>query len=235
MNNSFPCLKCGVNREMEIVERPEVVSIRGKEVNFLAHYTRCLTCGDEFESPAQLDENLNATKEAYAKLYESPSSESLIELRTWYGASQKAFGAILGFGELTMNSYERGNTPDPTNRLLLKLAADPSIFKVMYDINCSRIGAIQRRRIEGSEGFLKASSWNGISALARELTEIQREKIEDCARRNGNGLVQQIASYVASESFKDYSRLMNGARWTNSISQKVEITKCPDPILEQAS
>jgi DNA-binding transcriptional regulator YiaG len=111
------------------------------------------------EAPGQLDGNLIAARETYERMYESPSPSELVELRTRYGASQKAFGLILGFGELTMNNYERGAVPDSTNRPLIKLAAYPVIFKAMYNLNSSRIGAIQRQRIEASEAFKSAGEW----------------------------------------------------------------------------
>ena len=62
---------------------------------------------------AQLDANLEAAREAYARLYESPTAEDIIKLRSEYGASQKAFGLILGLGELTINSYEHGSSLGP--------------------------------------------------------------------------------------------------------------------------
>ncbi len=179
MSDRPPCSRCGVTRDIEIVEREEQVTIKGKEVSFIARYSRCTTCGNEFETSGQLDADLDAAREAYARLYESPSPEALVALRARYNASQKAFGAILGFGELTMNGYESGGTPDSTNRLLLKLAADPIIFKAMYAINSGKIGATQRRRIEDSPGYKAAASWDGLGALSRGLTELQRDKIED--------------------------------------------------------
>ncbi len=216
MNNRLPCSRCGATRDIEIVERVEQVTIKGKEVSFNAHYSRCLTCGDEFEAPGQLDANLDAAREAYARLYEAPSPEALVSLRARYNASQKAFGAILGFGELTMNGYESGGTPDSTNRLLLKLAADPCTFKAMYDINSSKIGAIQRRRIEESEGFMVALRWSGLGALSPHLTILQREKIEACAERNDRSIPEQIAIYVGPASFHDYSRLYAEASWSDT-------------------
>jgi len=160
MTIRLPCSRCATTRDIEVVEREEKVTIKGKEVSFVAHFSRCTTCGEEFEGPGQLDANLDAAREAHARLYESPAPEALVALRARYGASQKAFGSILGFGELTMNSYEQGGVPDPTNRLLIKLADDPSIFKAMYDINKSKIGAIQRRRIEESGGYQAALLWS---------------------------------------------------------------------------
>ncbi len=221
MSNRMPCARCGEIREVEIVEREELVTIKGKEISFKARYSRCLSCGDEFEASGQLDANLDAAREAYARLYEAPSPETLVALRARYNASQKAFGAILGFGELTMNGYESGGTPDSTNRLLLKLAADPLVFKAMYDINSGKIGAIQRRRIEDSEGFQAALRWSGLGALSPYLTQLQREKIEACASRNDRSVPEQLAVYVGVSSFQDYSRLYVEARWPDQEAREL--------------
>jgi putative zinc finger/helix-turn-helix YgiT family protein len=217
---------------MEIVERKEAVTIKGKEVSFLARFTRCTACGNEFEVVGQLDDNLDAAREAYARMYESPSPEELVALRARYNASQKAFSMILGFGELTMNGYEGGGAPDSTNRLLLKLAADPCVFKTMYDINGSRIGALQRRRIEESEGYKAAIAWSGLSALSLCLTPVQKGKVEACAERNDLTIPKQIAVYVGAASFQDYSRLYAEARYSNSTQamESIQSPSVPEPF-----
>lgn len=224
MTIKMPCPRCGKTRDVETVEREEKVTIQGREVPFIARFTRCMTCGEEFEAPGQLDANLDAAREVYARLYEAPKPEELVALRTRYGASQKAFSIILGFGELTMNSYENGAIPDSTNRLLLKLAAKPYIFKEMYSINKNRIGAIQRRRIETSEGFRSAMRWDGLEALSASLTSLQREKIETCAEKSGLSVPEQIARYVGCASFQDYSRLYAEAQWTSGTIKEISET-----------
>lgn len=224
MSMQLPCPRCGTTRDVDIVEREEKVTIRGREVPFTARFSRCMTCGEEFEAPGQLDANLAAAREAYARLYEAPKPEELVALRTRYGASQKAFSIILGFGELTMNSYENGATPDSTNRLLLKLAANPYIFKEMYTINKNRIGAIQRRRIEVSKGFQSAMRWDGLEALSASLTALQCEKIEVCAEKSGLSVPEQIARYVGCASFQDYTRLYAEARWTSGTTRQISAT-----------
>ena len=161
MTEKLSCPHCEVVRDVELVQHDEQVTIKGREITFKARFHRCLHCGTEFEMPGQLDANLDAAREAYSRLYEAPTPEQLVQLRSRYGASQKAFGLILGFGELTMNSYEQGASPDSTNRLLLKLAEKPVIFKAMYELQSSRIGALQRQRIEASEGFKSAQGWTG--------------------------------------------------------------------------
>lgn len=214
MTEKLSCPHCEHVREVELVEIDEHVTIKGRNVPFKANLYRCSTCGSEFEMPGQLDANLDAAREAYARLYEAPNPEQLVALRSRYGASQKAFGMILGFGELTMNSYEQGASPDSTNRLLLKLADNPVFFKAMYDVNSMRIGALQRQRIESSEAYRSAESWKGMEALAATLTQVQREKIEACAERNKQTIIQQVSSYMSAISFQDYSNLAMGAKWT---------------------
>jgi putative zinc finger/helix-turn-helix YgiT family protein len=153
MMGRMSCPRCEALRDVRVVESAETVTVKGRSVSFTAKAWRCTSCGSDFETPSQMDSNLESAREVHARLYESPSPEQLVALRARYGASQKAFGMILGFGELTMNSYEQGSPPDAPNRLLLKLAENPSHFRAMYEINSPRIGALQRQRIEASEGF----------------------------------------------------------------------------------
>ena len=216
MTKRLSCPHCEQVRDVELVEHDETVTIKGRDVSFKAQLYRCATCGEEFETPAQLDINLNAAREAYDRLYEAPNAEQLVALRSKYGASQKAFGMILGFGELTINSYEQGASPDSTNRLLLKLAARPFVFKAMYEINSMRIGALQRQRIEASEGFRSAKTWTGMEALADILTPLQRRKIEECADCYGKSILQKVSTYVSEKSFQDYSQLMSEASWSKA-------------------
>jgi len=171
MADRISCPNCEVIGDVEVVERDEKVTIKGREIPFQARLSRCAVCGTEFETPEQLDANLLAAREAYALLYEAPTPAELVSLRSRYGASQKAFGLMLGVGELTMNSYEKGAPPDSTNRLLLRLAENPVIFRAMYEMNSARIGAIQRQRIEWSQGYRSAESWARMEALAGALTD----------------------------------------------------------------
>ncbi len=196
MGKRMPCPHCGISTVFTIEDRREKVTIKGREVAFISRVSRCEKCGEELETPGQLDENLDAAREAYARKYETASPEALVDLRARYNSGQKAFGQILGFGELTMNSYEQGTVPDSTNRLLLALAENPLIFKAMYNINKLRIGAIQRERIESSDAFKSTGAWKGLEALAVELSDRQRKFVEESAERAGRSVVEQVAAQM---------------------------------------
>ena len=217
MTSQMACPRCEMNRDVEVFEREETVTIRGREVAFKAQLSRCTLCGEEFEAPGQLDANLTAAREAWSRTYQSPDPTALVEPDK-YGASQKAFGLVLGFGALAMNTYEQGAAPDSANRLLLKLAENPVFFKAMYSANSPRIGAIQRKRIESSPGYKAADSWTGLEGLAASLTAVQRAKVEACAGSAGLSVLQQVVTYVSAGSFEEYSNLIRGATWSASSS-----------------
>lgn len=169
-----PCPTCVAERDMELVRSSETVTIKGHAITFEAEFYVCSVCGTEIEEPDQLDRNLDAAREMYERLYATPSPTELVALRESYGASQKAFSLLLGFGESTMNSYEQGKVPDSANRLLLRLAQDPVVFKKIYEQNKDKIGMLQRKRVEASEGYKQACEWVTVtsSQLRASFTSI---------------------------------------------------------------
>jgi putative zinc finger/helix-turn-helix YgiT family protein len=200
------------------MEREETARVKGREVTFTSHFYRCTTCGEELQTAEQLDESLDAAREAYARQYETPSPERLAELRARYGASQKAFGLLLGFGEPTMNNYEKGSIPNPPNRLLLKLAENPVIFRAVYEENKNRIGATQRRRIEESEGYRAGETWGGMGSLYLQLSSEDRDKLQTSAARHGVTIAKQIATVVSYTPSAEVARLYEDARWSGGAA-----------------
>lgn len=228
------CPLCGRIAKMEPVSLQQEAEIKGKLVRFTSPALKCSLCGNEMFTPEQMDESLRASREAYERQYASPSPDELIALRERYGASQKAFSLLLGFGELTMNSYERGSIPDSTNRLLIKLAENPVCFKEMYRINKDKIGLTQRRRIEASEGFRSASSWASLPGLTGNLSGIEMHKIDMCAYVSGVTVVDKVSEYVCQSSFKDYSSIMVGTIG-NGVKTPLSISSCCEMSIEDVS
>lgn len=63
MTTRMPCSRCAMTRDIEVVEREEKVTIKGREIAFIARFSRCTTCGEEFETPEQLNANLDAARQ----------------------------------------------------------------------------------------------------------------------------------------------------------------------------
>jgi len=213
MRKIVPCSVCEDDREMKLFHSHEAMNFKGKDITFEAEYYRCTICGTEIEEPGQLDRNLDAAREVYDRLHATPSPAELVSLRERYGASQKAFGMLLGFGEATMNTYEQGNIPDPVNRLLLKLARNPLVFKEIYATNKHRIGLTQRRRIESSPGYLGACCWDGMEGLHNALGEEERSLLGFTAQIHGLSIQEQVKVYASTGSRRDSMALYSPTEW----------------------
>jgi putative zinc finger/helix-turn-helix YgiT family protein len=194
MTDKMICPLCASMGTIDISERDETVEIKRKKIVFRAIFSRCTRCGGEFETPEQMDANLTAAREIYSALYEAPTPDEIRALRSLYGASQKAFAILLGLGELTINSYEQGAVPAEPNRTILRLVRDPCVFRRLYNLNKSKIGALQRKRIEESPGFAAGEKWIGLESLKRELPESD----SSCLEKVAESLGQSLGSWCAS-------------------------------------
>ena len=153
------CPYCEKVRDIEVVTREEQMEDNGVKFRYKIQQCLCKTCNKVFETADQMDANLIEAREAYQVATQTCTPSEIKNIRLKYNASQKAFGLILGMGELTINSYEQGKSiPNTTNRLLLQLSQDPYVFLKMYNINKMKIGDSQRKRIESSNAFIMANN-----------------------------------------------------------------------------
>jgi len=162
---------------MERGTRIEQNKVRGEEIKARAEYVRCPVCAQEFVDANGMERNLEAAYAVYRERHGVPSPADIRALRAKYGASQKAFGLILGFGELTINSYEQGALPDEPNSNLLRLVESPENFRSLYKGALDKIGPIQKRRIESSLAALPRTKkqeyvWDARNAYCGDTTEV---------------------------------------------------------------
>ena len=169
------CPYCAKVTDSEVVHLQQENTMRGINIKYTAVHWRCNECNEIYDTPKQVDANLLTIRETYQAIVDNMTPAKIKSIREKYYASQKAFGLILGMGELTINSYEQGKSvPTSTNRLLLKLANNPIIFEEMYKLNSFKIGNIQRDRIEASEAF----SANSFSIDYENFTQKEKDICE---------------------------------------------------------
>lgn len=197
------CPYCESVQDIKEIKQKETIEYKGKIVSYDAVHYECCRCHDFFDSAEMMNLNLLSVREAFDFQYNSISANQIIKIREKYNASQKAFSLILGMGELTINSYEQEKSvPNSTNKLLIKLAENPLIFFEMYEQNKSKIGAIQRERIESSECFKNCQRWGGLENLYKNLTESERKNVENKTFFQGESVVQLVSNMVRAELCK---------------------------------
>jgi putative zinc finger/helix-turn-helix YgiT family protein len=144
------CPRCEAMRPVEHVVREGSTLVRGESVNAELEHFRCTVCGTEYDTALSMERNLETAYAAYRERHSIIAPSEIKALRESYGASQKAFGIILGFGELTINSYEHGALPADANANLLRLVEISGNFRRLYQSRKELIGPTQRKRIEAS-------------------------------------------------------------------------------------
>lgn len=119
------CPACGKESEWDSYLRQEVFNIRGEEIPVEVEVFRCPLCKEEFE-------DLKAKKDPYKDAYDIFRSfkgflrpEEILSFRKKYDLTQKEFGKILGFGEVTLSRYENGALQDEVHDRLLREMMKP--------------------------------------------------------------------------------------------------------------
>jgi putative zinc finger/helix-turn-helix YgiT family protein len=144
------CPRCEAMRPVERLILEGTTLVRGESVRAELEHFRCTVCGTEYDTALSMERNLEAAYAAYRERHSIIAPAEIRALRECYGASQKAFGIILGFGELTINSYEQGALPADANANLLRLVENPEDFRRLYESRKGLIGPTQRKRIEAA-------------------------------------------------------------------------------------
>lgn len=149
------CPDCEKTVKVTEIEKQVEIVIEGKNISFMSPMYKCTECGCEFQSMKQLEISLNRGNRMADEIRNPLTPQKIVSIREKYNASQKAFAAILGMGELTINKYEQGEKPSSSNKMLLLLSDDPACFYKMYEINKNKIGIIQKEKIEKSKALKK--------------------------------------------------------------------------------
>ena len=211
------CPYCESIHNVKEIKRTESIVFKGKNVAYDAIHYECSNCHEVFDSAQMMDDNLLAAREAYELLEDSVSPAKIISIRESYNASQKAFGLILGMGELTINSYEQGKSiPVSSNRLLLHLSENPLIFFEMYERNKNKIGAIQRERIEASEAFKQCKKWGDLENLYNNLSDNEIEIIENKTSISGSSITHVVSDMIRKEMDKPSFEIYSGSEEIDS-------------------
>lgn len=203
------CPGCETERSVVHETIREVSELRGESIEADQERFRCTVCGTDFVTGDMMDRNLDAVRAEYRIRHGILSPEEIVDLRKTYGASQKAFGTILGFGELTINSYEQGSLPTDANNNLLRLMRNPSGFRELFETNKNLIGPTQRKRIESRLGALHSErnrhfvSYDSSETL--EACEVREPADNGYAIRSIEkmwALVQLLIAYSGTRLYK---------------------------------
>ena len=115
------CGNCDSTQEYDIVDRvvEEFDGVKLKDCK--ERVALCKKCGSRIYIEDLESENRKNILNAYRKALNLITPDELIEFRNKYYISQRELSAILGYGKMTINKYERGALADKSHSTYLKV------------------------------------------------------------------------------------------------------------------
>ena len=106
------------------VEKRDLKEFRGIEINTYENVAMCKDCHHDLYVDEIERKNNERIYELYREKANIIKAQDIINLREKYGISQRELTAILGFGKMTINRYERGGVPTKSQSDYIKLLID---------------------------------------------------------------------------------------------------------------
>ena len=197
------CPYCSEEKEY-VIDKREVKEFRGKSVATYENVAVCTVCKNDLYISKLEDENSKRIYEAYRQKENIIAPEDIIALRNKYDISQRELTAILGFGKMTINRYERGGVPTKSQSDYIKLLIDNDnefIQKVKEAYEKNNITQKTYEKIVSNEVKNEVSK--------EDMQQIFRQHIKSMLNRKPdiyNGYktldlekVENIISYIASK------------------------------------
>ena len=117
------CPYCKKEVEYKI-EKRDVKEFRGIEINTYENVAACKECHQDLYVNEIEEKNNERIYELYREKANIIKPQDIIDLRGKYDISQRELTAILGFGKMTINRYERGGVPTKSQSDYIKLLID---------------------------------------------------------------------------------------------------------------
>ena len=186
------------------IEKRDVKEFRGIEIDTYENVAVCKECHQDLYVNEIEEKNNKRIYELYREKANIIKPQDIVNLREKYDISQRELTAILGFGKMTINRYERGGVPTKSQSDYIKLLID----------NDSKF--IEKVKEAYKNGSINEKTYKKIVSTNLE-NEISKDDIQDMYRRVINNslelkpsifngyklfdleLVENIISYISSK------------------------------------
>ena len=197
------CPYCKKEVEYKI-EKRDLKEFRGIEVNTFENVAICNECNQDLYVNEIEDVNNERIYQIYREKANIIKAEDIIKLREKYDISQRELTAILGFGKMTINRYERGGLPTKSQSDYIKLLIendDKFIEKVKEAYKKNNINEKTYKKIVSEEVEKDISKKEVQDNIRRYLKSVLNRKPDIYNGYKSLDLekVENIISYIASK------------------------------------
>lgn len=207
----FFCANCNQKVTYTIGENI-IKEYKGQIVNVKENIAVCDKCGTDIYIPQIERDNFERLYSKYRELTGLISCGDIINFRKKYNLSQRELVAILGWGKMTINRYEKGALPSKSHSDILKdIIKNEEHFKSLLS------EALNAKRITHKTYDKVSSSCNSSKRnLVHSLLELDLKHSEDILngfRKFDVERVENLISYIASKVDNLYKTSLNKYLW----------------------
>lgn len=186
-NNKVFCPECREHSHWELKKEVRAYEIKGKTYNFEMPFAYCKNCGEEIEVHGLMDLRAGELDRQYREAEDIVSIKDIENLMELYNIGKAPLSLALGFGEITITRYLKGQIPSKEYSDVIKKALEsPGYMLVLLNENIEKIGLPAYKKAESSikelqsllnlsEKMLSVISY--IFEKAREVTPLALQKM----------------------------------------------------------
>lgn len=163
------CIECSRKVTYSVKSERVELNVRGTKFSYVELFAICEECGSEIYLPEINDANVEAREEAYRKAARLITVNEINEILDKYNIGAGPLAKLIGFGEVTINRYLKGQLPsrDHSDKLL-NLKYNRDLMKELLEKGRSKITSVAyekcRERIDELDQIY---SKNKIDLVAR--------------------------------------------------------------------
>lgn len=186
------------------IEKRDVKEFRGIEIDTYENVAVCKECHQDLYVNEIEEKNNERIYELYRAKANIIKPQDIVDLRKKYDISQRELTAILGFGKMTINRYERGGVPTKSQSDYIRLLIDNDnkfIEKVKEAYKNGNINDKTYEKIVSEElnaGIDKEQIQNNIRRYLRYALN-RKPDIYNGYKSLDIEKVENIISYIASK------------------------------------
>ena len=147
MINTAYCYMCDQDVDVIIKKEAEVHSLKGADVSCEVENVFCQKCGAQVYIPMINDRNLDCIDLAYREQHGIITIHEIEELLGRYDIGAKPLAHLLGWGEVTIIRYLKGQIPDRIHSDTLRTLNDPRVFASIFDQNQQMLTSVEKKKV----------------------------------------------------------------------------------------
>jgi hypothetical protein len=141
------CYMCDQDVDVIIKKEAEVHNLKGADVSCEVENIYCQKCGAQVYIPMINDRNLDCINLAYRKQHGIITIHEIEELLDRYDIGAKPLANLLGWGEVTIIRYLKGQIPDRIHSDTLITLNDPREFANIFEKNRHNLTEVAQKKV----------------------------------------------------------------------------------------